>query len=281
MKRKCFLLHFVTVFVTALVIFLFSLASAAEKAPDFTLVSAAGEKVTLSKLKGSVVLVNFFASWCVPCREEIPVLNAWQKKYAPVLLVLGIDYDHTTAKEVSALKKDMGISYTCLVDKNKLVQKGYKLFELPASFLIDADGNLAERITGGILDEQKENVEEKIKMLVEEVQARKKSLFVSVSSFENLTELAKTNNAAEKLQSAIIAYLKMQKGVSLSEKPVISISGFVSMFTEDEAGAEIKIIDVSTGDVLDTLSTLVAGDDFSVFLSDLYEQLKNLPQERF
>lgn len=205
-----------------------------------------------------------------------PRLNALQKKYAPELLILGIDYDHITAKEVSAVKKEMGIAFTCLVDKNKLVQKGYKLFSLPASFLIDADGNLAESITGGITDEQIDKVEEKIKALVEDVQARKKSLLVSVSSFENLTELAKTKKVSEKLQSAITDYLKTQKGVTLSERPVIRIEGSVSMFTEDEAGVEIKIVDGATGNVLETLSKVVTGDDFSELLSDLGEKLNLL-----
>lgn len=248
-------------------------------APDFTLVSISGEKLTLSKLKGKVVLINFFASWCAPCRKEIPSLNALQKKYATDLLILGIDYESTTKEKVSAVKKDMGIEFTYLVDKNKLVQKGYKLVELPASFLIDADGNLVESISGGILDEQKEKVEEKIKTLVNEVRSRKKSLLVSLSSFENLTGLAKTKNAAEKLRSAITAYLKTQKGITLSEKPVLRIEGSVSMFTEDEAGVEIKIVEAATGNILDTLSTVVTDYDFSALLSDLYEQLNKLSQK--
>ncbi len=78
-------------------------------APDFTLVSTDGEKITLSKLKGRVVLINFFAEWCVPCRKEIPHLYAWHKKYVPDLMILGIDYDNVTKEEVSALKKTMSI----------------------------------------------------------------------------------------------------------------------------------------------------------------------------
>lgn len=273
--RQCFLFHFVIMFV----IFLFSFAFAAEKAPDFTLVSTDGTKLTLSKLKGKVVLINFYAEWCAPCRKEIPTLNAFQKKYVPELVILGIDFDSVNVSMAKKVKKEMGIEFTCLVDKNKLVQKGYKLFSLPASFLIDADGNLVENISGGITDEEIEKVEEKVKTLVEEVQARKKSLLLSVSSFENLTELAKTKNVGEKLQSAFLAYLKTQKRIAFSEKPVIRIEGSVSMFTEDEVGVEIKIVDAATGNVLDSLSTLVSDGDFADLLLELTQRLKALTKQ--
>ena len=74
-------------------------------APDFTLVSTGGEKISLSKLKGRVVLINFFAEWCAPCRKEIPHLNAWHRKYAPDLVILGIDYDNTQKEKAVAFSE--------------------------------------------------------------------------------------------------------------------------------------------------------------------------------
>ncbi len=251
----------------------FSHAETLKPAPDFTLVSTGGEKISLSKLRGRVVLINFFAEWCVPCRKEIPHLNQWHKKYAPDLMVLGIDYDNTKKEKVAALKKEMGIAFTCLIDSKKLVQKGYKLFALPVSFLIDADGNLISRVEGGITDERVETVEGKIKELLEEVSARKNALLVSVSEFENLTEKAKKEKMAGKIQAAVTQFLTSQEGIALSEKPVLRIEGEVSMFT-DEAGVEIKIVEAATGNVLDTLSMVVTGDDFSALLDEILEKLK-------
>ncbi len=153
------------------------------------------------------------------------------------------------------------------------MQKGYKLFSLPVSFLIDADGNLVSRIEGGITEERVAVVEEKVKELLEEVSARKNVLLVSVSAFENLTEKAKKENMAEKIQTAVTQFLKSQKGIALSEKPALRIEGEVSMFTE-EAGVEIKLVEAATGNVLDTLSSVVIGDDFTALLDEISEKLK-------
>lgn len=251
-----------------------SFSETLKKAPDFTLSSTEGTKVMLSKLTGKVVLINFYAEWCSPCREEIPVLNQWQKKYAPELVILGIDFESADVSMAKKVKKEMGIEFISLVDKNKLVQKGYKIYGLPSSFIINADGNLLQSITEGITGEKVKEVEKIIAALVQEVKDRQTSLQVSVIPFENLTEKAKNNKTAEKLTSAVTKFLKTQKGITLSEKPVIRITGSVSMFTEDEAGLEIKFMDAATGNVLDTVSTFVSGNDFSPVFSELIEQLK-------
>lgn len=223
-----------------------STPSFAKQAPDFTLSDTSGKKVTLSELKGKVVLINFFASWCAPCRKEIPTLNKWQKTFGPDFVALGIDYDSTTAKEVTKVKKEMGINFTCLVDENKMVQKGYEVWGLPASFLIDADGNLVHRIDGGITGKTETSLEKQIKQLIKQAKAQKNVLTLSVSPFDNLTERARKEKKAQKAEKAVLEFLKTQDNVKLTSSPRFVLSGTVSQFT-DEAGVEIKIIETATG----------------------------------
>lgn len=115
---------------------------AGSAAPDFTLRAADGRNVRLEELRGQVVLVNFWATWCGPCREEMPRLNALYEKYRKsgfVLLGVNIDDDPHAALATAA---KLGVSFPVLLDTDKKVSKLYDLSTMPSTVVIDRDGKM-------------------------------------------------------------------------------------------------------------------------------------------
>ena len=111
-------------------------------APDFTLKAADGRNTRLQEQRGQVVLVNFWATWCGPCRQEMPHLNRLYDKYRNsgfTLLAVNIDDDPRTA--ISTATK-MGLRFPVLLDTDKAVSKRYDLGSMPATVLIDRDGKV-------------------------------------------------------------------------------------------------------------------------------------------
>ena len=118
-------------------------APASGPAPDFTAKSLAGPNVKLSELKGKVVLVNFWASWCGPCRQEMPILDALAKANKDSgLVVLGVNQDEDS-DERDAFLKDNGVSFPILDDSKNEIAKAYKSPAQPSSFFVDRKGNIA------------------------------------------------------------------------------------------------------------------------------------------
>ena len=117
-------------------------ATPAPNAPDFTLRGADGRNVRLDELRGQVVLVNFWATWCGPCREEMPRLNALYEKYRKsgfVLLAVNIDDDPRAALATAG---KLGVAFPVLLDTDKKVSKLYDLGMMPSTVVIDRDGKL-------------------------------------------------------------------------------------------------------------------------------------------
>lgn len=118
-------------------------------APAFELKDIDGKKTALSEYKGKVVLLNFWATWCEPCRAEIPSLKSL---YATLMdkgfVVLGVSVD-TSEKTVRTFILDKKIAFPVLLDKEKDVYfDQYALMGLPTSFLINRDGIIVEKIIG-------------------------------------------------------------------------------------------------------------------------------------
>ena len=112
------------------------------RAPDFTLRGADGRNVRLDELRGQVVLVNFWATWCGPCREEMPRLDALYQKYHKsgfVLLGVNVDDDPQTALATAA---KLNVSFPVLLDTDKKVSKLYDLNTMPSTIVIDRDGKM-------------------------------------------------------------------------------------------------------------------------------------------
>jgi thiol-disulfide isomerase/thioredoxin len=111
-------------------------------AAEFTLHSRAGEAVSLSGLKGQVVLINFWATWCGPCRKEMPLLEQIQKKYTPLgFTMLGVNVEEDTMM-MDAFLKDVPVSFPILLDPANGVSKLYNVSAMPSTVIVDRQGNI-------------------------------------------------------------------------------------------------------------------------------------------
>lgn len=129
-------------------------------APDFSLTTLDGAEVSLSQYRGQPVLINFWASWCLPCREEMPELvRVYESHKAEGLMVLGVNITYSdTLPEVQAFATEFNISFPVLLDEDGTVtQKLYPVLGLPTSIFIHRDGIIARvqvgKMTGQQIDE--------------------------------------------------------------------------------------------------------------------------------
>lgn len=111
-------------------------------APDFTLKSRSGSNVRLSELRGEVVMINFWASWCGPCRQEMPHLETLSREFADYgFTLLGVNVDEKS-ELADKLLAQIPVSFPILFDPTSQVSKLYKVDAMPTTLLIDRDGNL-------------------------------------------------------------------------------------------------------------------------------------------
>lgn len=111
-----------------------------QPAPEFVLRSIDGENVRLSEHLGEVVLLNFWASWCGPCRQEMPKLDELNSKYHRAgLLLVGVNVDEEAPKAL-AMAQAMKVGYPLLMDPNKDTVRAYQISVLPATVIIDREG---------------------------------------------------------------------------------------------------------------------------------------------
>ncbi len=120
-----------------------------EAAPDFTLADLQGHKVQLSSLKGKAVLLNFWATWCDPCKIEMPWLVDLQKKYGPQgLRIIGVAMDDASDKEIAAFARKMGVNYMILKGTEKIGDIYGGIDRLPLTYYIDRSGKVTDVIEG-------------------------------------------------------------------------------------------------------------------------------------
>jgi peroxiredoxin len=110
-------------------------------APDFTLETVEGETIHLADLRGNVVILNFWATWCAPCRLEMPDLQERADRFPDGLSVLGIDFAET-AEEVAAFRDEVGIDFPLLLDPQADVQRLYRVLGYPTTFFVDEQGTI-------------------------------------------------------------------------------------------------------------------------------------------
>ena len=137
----------------------------AAAAPDFTLHSVEGPNQRLQEQRGRVVMVNFWATWCGPCRQEMPQLNRLYEKYKAsgfVLLGVNVDDDQRKAAEVAS---KLGVTFPVLLDTDKAVSKLYDLSTMPSTVLIDRDGKI-RYVHRGYLTGYEDNYEKQIRELL-------------------------------------------------------------------------------------------------------------------
>jgi len=118
-------------------------------APDFALQSLDGKTVHLSDFRGKAVLLNFWATWCTPCRLEMPWFVELEKQYGPQgLQVVGVAMDDSGPDKVAKFAKDMGVNYPVLLGKESVGDEYGGLEYLPTSFYLDRDGKVVQRVFG-------------------------------------------------------------------------------------------------------------------------------------
>lgn len=121
------------------------------QAPDFTLMDLEGQPVQLSQQRGRTVLLNFWATWCEPCRVEMPLFQeVLEKAGSDKLQVLAVNSE--PAEEVAAFQADLGLTFPLLLDPDGAVQRLYRVFGYPTTFVIDSDG-VVRAIQIGVVDE--------------------------------------------------------------------------------------------------------------------------------
>jgi cytochrome c biogenesis protein CcmG/thiol:disulfide interchange protein DsbE len=120
-------------------------------APDFTLTTAAGETVKLSELRGRPVVLNFWATWCPPCRSEMPELQAASQRLAGQIAVVGVDQAETPA-QVQAFTTQSDITYPIPLDQDAEVSRLYRVRSLPTTFFIDRSGVIRQMQIGPVTE---------------------------------------------------------------------------------------------------------------------------------
>jgi len=113
-------------------------------APEYVASTLQGDSVALSSLRGKVVLLNLWATWCAPCRHETPFLQAlYEQRKDEGLEILGVSMDNSDARgQVEDFLREFGVRYQVLLDPQMRGMDSYRVLGLPASFLIDRDGIL-------------------------------------------------------------------------------------------------------------------------------------------
>ena len=120
-----------------------------QPAPDFALASLDGKTVKLSDFRGQALLLNFWATWCEPCKIEMPWFVELQKQYGPRgLQVLGIAMDDSGVKEIDDFAKKMNVNYPIVIGKESVGDQYGGIPYLPSTFYIDRDGKVIDRIFG-------------------------------------------------------------------------------------------------------------------------------------
>jgi cytochrome c biogenesis protein CcmG/thiol:disulfide interchange protein DsbE len=120
------------------------------QAPEFRLDGLGGPPVRLSDLRGQVVVLNFWASWCAECRVEQPALDAtWQRFRDAGVVVVGVDFQDQTADAQQYLA-EQGTSYPAVRDADSSTALAYGLRGVPETFVIDPSGRVAERVIGPV-----------------------------------------------------------------------------------------------------------------------------------
>lgn len=119
-----------------------------QRAPDFELATLSGETVKLSDYRGQKVMLNFWATWCPPCRAEMPDMEKFYHEMKGEIEILAINID--TNNDVAGFIKEMGVTFPILLDTKENVMKNYQIISIPTTFLIDENGIIKEKTIGAM-----------------------------------------------------------------------------------------------------------------------------------
>jgi peroxiredoxin len=113
-----------------------------QPAPDFALKSSTGENLRLSEYRGDVVMINFWATWCGPCRQEMPLLDELYSRYERVgFNLLGVNIDDDSYRAMQMIE-ELGVNFPVLFDSSKTVSELYEVEAMPVTVLVDREGTV-------------------------------------------------------------------------------------------------------------------------------------------
>ncbi len=138
-------------------------------APDFTLDTLDGKKVTLSELRGKIVIINLWATWCPPCRAEMPALeNAYKQYKESEVIILGLNVtNQDSEKDIPSFVKEFGLTFPILLDRDGSVSALYQLRGLPTTYFVNRKGIIRTVVVGGPMNET--FIRSKIEALLQEI----------------------------------------------------------------------------------------------------------------
>ena len=119
-----------------------------DPAPDFKLTSIDGKALTLADVRGKVVFLNFWATWCGPCRAEVPELVDLQERYKGRLQIIGLNVDDDDADEIQKYVRETGINYPVAMTSNEIRAQYGGIPALPTSFVLDTQGHVVQKHVG-------------------------------------------------------------------------------------------------------------------------------------
>ena len=138
-------------------------------APDFTLDTLDEKKVTLSELRGKIVLINLWATWCPPCRAEMPALeNAYEQYKDSGVVILGLNVtNQDSEKDIPLFVDEFGLTFPILLDRDGSVSALYQLRGLPTTYFVNREGIIRTMVVGGPMNET--FIRSKIEALLQEI----------------------------------------------------------------------------------------------------------------
>ena len=161
-KRK-----YISGLLLASVLCLSASAFAATAAPEFSLPGRGGQTVTLSAYRGDVVMINFWASWCKPCRQEMPLLEQIYQRYKNLgFTLIGVNVDEDP-KNADLILKNIPVSFPIAYDQQDKVSNKYGLEGMPNTVFVDRNGNIRHVHTGYTPGDE-QGYDEQIRLLIRE-----------------------------------------------------------------------------------------------------------------
>ncbi|PTM59247.1 thiol-disulfide oxidoreductase ResA [Desmospora activa] len=129
-------------------------AEVGESAPDFELETLEGETLKLSDLKGKAVLINFWATWCKPCRDEMPAIQSVYERYQDQdFVVVGVNIAETPVS-VKGFARQLELDFPIVLDRNREVTKQYNIGPIPSSVFLDKEGKVVRKQDGQMVEGQ-------------------------------------------------------------------------------------------------------------------------------